>query len=41
MIDHVLLHRDLEPSVARVFICHTVDLGVSDHHPVVVDLVFK
>ena len=41
MIDHVLLHRDLEPAVCRVFICHAVDLGVSDHHPVVVDLVFE
>lgn len=40
MIDHVLLHRDLEPAVARVFICHAVDLDVSDHHPVVVDFVF-
>ncbi|MFM8736022.1 MAG: endonuclease/exonuclease/phosphatase family protein [Pirellulales bacterium] len=38
MIDHVLLHRDLEPAVTRAFISHATDLDVSDHYPVVVDL---
>ena len=38
MIDHVLLHRDLEPAVIRAFIDHAVGLDVSDHFPVVVDL---
>jgi endonuclease/exonuclease/phosphatase family metal-dependent hydrolase len=38
MIDHVLLHRDLEPAISRAFICHAVGLDVSDHFPVVVDL---
>lgn len=38
MIDHVLLHRDLEPAVTRAFISHAADLDVSDHFPVVVDL---
>ena len=38
MIDHVLLHRDLVPALTRAFICHAVDLDVSDHFPVVVDL---
>ncbi|MEO0532201.1 MAG: endonuclease/exonuclease/phosphatase family protein [Planctomycetota bacterium] len=38
MIDHVLLPKQLEPHVKRVFICHTVGLDTSDHFPVVVDL---
>ena len=38
MIDHVLLHRDLEPAVTRAFVCHATHLDVSDHFPVVVDL---
>lgn len=38
MIDHVLLHRDLERAVERAFICHATSLDISDHFPVVVDL---
>jgi exonuclease III len=38
MIDHILVHRELEPAITRAFICHAVDLDVSDHFPVVVDL---
>jgi endonuclease/exonuclease/phosphatase family metal-dependent hydrolase len=38
MIDHILLPRELEPSVVRAFVCHASDLDVSDHFPVVVDL---
>lgn len=38
LIDHVLLPRELEPAVRRAFICHAIDLDVSDHFPVVVDL---
>ena len=38
MIDHILLHRDLEPAIRRAFIFHAIDLDVSDHYPVVVDL---
>jgi len=38
MIDHVLLHREFEPAVARAFVCHAIGLDVSDHFPVVVDL---
>ena len=38
MIDHILVHRSLEPAITRAFICHAVDLDVSDHCPVVVDL---
>ncbi len=38
MIDHILLHRDLEPAITRAFVFHAIDLDVSDHHPVVVDL---
>ena len=38
MIDHVLLHRDLERAVVRAFICHATSLEISDHFPVVVDL---
>ncbi len=38
LLDHVLLHRDLVPAVTRAFICHAIDLDVSDHFPVVVDL---
>jgi hypothetical protein len=41
MIDPVLLRSDLKLTVAGVFICHAVDLGASDHQPVVGDLVFK
>jgi exonuclease III len=37
MIDHVLVHRDLVPSITRAFVCHAIDLDVSDHFPVVVD----
>jgi endonuclease/exonuclease/phosphatase family metal-dependent hydrolase len=37
MIDHVLVHRDLAPAIARVFICHATGLEISDHFPVVVD----
>jgi endonuclease/exonuclease/phosphatase family metal-dependent hydrolase len=37
MIDHVLVHRDLAPSISRAFISHATDLEVSDHYPVVVD----
>ncbi|MCE9630886.1 MAG: endonuclease/exonuclease/phosphatase family protein [Planctomycetia bacterium] len=38
MIDHILLHRDLEPAIRRAFVFHAIDLDVSDHYPVVVDL---
>lgn len=38
MIDHILLHSDLTPAITRVFVCHAIDLDVSDHFPVVVDL---
>jgi exonuclease III len=38
MIDHVLLPRELEPGIVRAFICHAIDLDVSDHFPVVVDV---
>jgi endonuclease/exonuclease/phosphatase family metal-dependent hydrolase len=37
MIDHILVHRDLAPAIERAFICHAIDLDVSDHFPVVVD----
>lgn len=38
MIDHVLLPKEFQPFVKRVFICHSTDLETSDHYPVVVDL---
>jgi exonuclease III len=38
MIDHILVHKSLEPAITRAFVCHAVDLDVSDHFPVVVDL---
>lgn len=38
MIDHVLLPKELIPSVTRAFIFHSVDLDTSDHRAVVVDL---
>jgi len=38
MLDHILLHKSLMPSVRRVFISHGSGLDVSDHYPVVVDL---
>lgn len=38
MLDHILLHKSLMPSVRRVFISHSSGLDVSDHYPVVVDL---
>jgi endonuclease/exonuclease/phosphatase family metal-dependent hydrolase len=38
MIDHILVHRDLEPAIRRAFICHATGLDTSDHFPVVVDL---
>lgn len=38
MIDHILVHSDLTPAITRVFVCHAIDLDVSDHFPVVVDL---
>lgn len=38
MIDHVLLPKQLEPYVKRVFISRCVGLDTSDHFPVVVDL---
>jgi endonuclease/exonuclease/phosphatase family metal-dependent hydrolase len=37
LIDHVLVPRELVPAVTRAFICHAIDLDVSDHFPVVVD----
>ena len=37
MIDHILVHRDLEPAIRRAFICHATGLEISDHFPVVVD----
>ena len=37
MIDHVLVHRDLVPAITRAFICHAIDLDISDHFPIVVD----
>lgn len=37
MIDHVLVYRDLVPAITRAFICHAIDLDISDHFPVVVD----
>jgi endonuclease/exonuclease/phosphatase family metal-dependent hydrolase len=40
MLDHILLHESLMPSVRRVFISHASDMSVSDHWPVVVDLEF-
>lgn len=39
MIDHVLLPKQLMPYVKRAFIAHTVAAPISDHSPVVVDLV--
>ena len=39
MIDHILLPKEMMPWVKRVFIFHCVDLRVSDHSAVVVDLV--
>lgn len=38
MIDHILVHRDLAPGITRAFISHAIDLDVSDHFPVVVDM---
>jgi len=38
MIDHILVHRELEPAIRRAFICHATGLEISDHFPVVVDL---
>lgn len=37
LIDHVLVPRELVAAVTRAFICHAIDLDVSDHFPVVVD----
>jgi len=37
MIDHVLVSRDMVPAITRAFICHAIDLDISDHFPVVVD----
>lgn len=37
LIDHVLVPRELVPAITRAFICHAIDLDVSDHFPVVVD----
>ncbi len=37
MIDHVLVYRDLVPAITRAFVCHAIDLDISDHFPVVVD----
>ncbi len=39
MIDHILLDQSLMPHVKRVFIDHSTSLDVSDHFPIVVDLV--
>ena len=38
MIDHILLPKELESSVKRAFIFHTIDLSTTDHQAVVVDL---
>ncbi len=38
MIDHVLIHKSLMPSVTRVFIDHGHGGQTTDHWPVVVDL---
>lgn len=38
MIDHILLPKELMPTVKRAFIFHSVDLQTSDHRAVVVDL---
>ncbi|MEM9185989.1 MAG: endonuclease/exonuclease/phosphatase family protein [Planctomycetota bacterium] len=38
MIDHVLLPKQLEPCIERVFIFRGVGLETTDHFPVVVDL---
>jgi endonuclease/exonuclease/phosphatase family metal-dependent hydrolase len=38
MIDHILIHKSLEPFVKRVFIDHGHGSQTSDHWPVVVDL---
>ncbi len=38
MIDHILLPRELMPSVTRVFIFHSIAIETSDHRAVVVDL---
>ena len=38
MIDHILIHKDLLPSVRRVFIDHGHGGQTTDHWPVVVDL---
>ncbi len=38
MIDHVLLAKELMPFVKRAFIFHCVDLRISDHRAIVVDL---
>jgi len=39
MIDFILVHQQIVPWVQRVFISHDIDLDVSDHFPLVVDLV--
>jgi exonuclease III len=41
MLDHILLHQSLAPSVRRAFISHASDMSTSDHWPVVVDLEFE
>ena len=38
MIDHVLIAKELMPSVRRAFVSRCTDLKTSDHWPVVVDL---
>ncbi len=39
MIDHILLPNEMAPWIRRVQIDHSVDSRVSDHRPVIVDLV--
>jgi endonuclease/exonuclease/phosphatase family metal-dependent hydrolase len=38
MLDHILLPKELMPTVKRVVIAHVNDLHLSDHFPVIVDL---
>lgn len=41
MIDHVLIHKNLMPSVDKVFIDHGHGSQTSDHWPVIVDLLLN
>ncbi|MHC4270022.1 MAG: hypothetical protein ACYSTS_16380 [Planctomycetota bacterium] len=41
MIDHILIHKDLEPNIERVFIDHGHGAQTSDHWPIVLDMVLE